>query len=61
MTIKVNGDKKFADDLRRRIKENDGYCLCAIERTNDTKCMCKDFLENIDSGYCNCGLYWKQK
>lgn len=60
MTIKVNDDKNFADDLRRRIKDNDGYCLCAIEKTDDTKCMCKEFLSGVDKGYCNCGLYRKE-
>lgn len=60
MTIRVNEDKEFANDLRKRIQENDGYCLCAIEKTPYTKCMCKEFLEKKDKGYCNCKLYRKE-
>ena len=60
MRITVNSNKDFADDLRRRIKENDGYCLCAIEKNEDTKCICKEFLYNVEKGYCACGLYKKE-
>ena len=45
MLIKVNEDKKLADEIREAIKLNDGYCCCAIEHTPDTKCICKDFIE----------------
>lgn len=41
------------------IQENDGYCVCEIEKTQDTKCMCKAFREKEESGLCNCGLYKK--
>lgn len=61
MLIKVNEDKKLADEIREAIKLNDGYCCCAIEHTPDTKCICKDFIENIKEGPCHCGLYYKVK
>lgn len=60
MRITVNSDKDFVKDLRKRIEENDGYCLCALEKTPDTKCICKEFLERVEKGYCNCGLYKKE-
>jgi len=60
LRISINKDKEFADDLRKKIMENDGYCLCAIERSPDTKCMCKEFLEKTEKGFCNCGLYCKE-
>jgi len=60
MRITVNSDKDFVKDLRKRIEENDGYCLCALEKTPDTKCICKEFLERAEKGYCNCGLYKKE-
>ena len=41
------------------IKANDGYCICAIEKTPYTKCMCKDFIELSENGVCHCGLYKK--
>lgn len=45
--------------IKLNIKNNDGYCPCAILKNKDTKCMCKDFRENIISGECHCGLYYK--
>lgn len=59
MKIVVTEDKELAEEIRRKLKENGGYCPCALEKSEDTKCMCKDFLENIKSGYCHCGLYKK--
>lgn len=41
------------------VRQNDGYCPCAIERTPDTKCMCKEFREQDAPGKCHCGLYEK--
>lgn len=58
MRIKVSDDKDLVKDIRKRLKENNGYCPCKIEKTEDTKCMCMEFLEQ-ESGECHCGLYIK--
>lgn len=47
------------EDIAAAIKANGGYCICAVEKNPDTKCMCKDFLEQKESGICHCGLYKK--
>ena len=47
------------EDIATAIKDNGGYCVCAVEKTADTKCMCKDFRESENSGLCHCGLYKK--
>lgn len=60
MRIKVNPDKDLVDTIRKKLKENDGYCPCRLTKTKDTKCMCKEFLEQTE-GECHCGLYIKQK
>lgn len=60
MRITLTTDLDVASTVRKYIKENDGYCQYADERTQDTKCMCKEFLEMQVSGYCNCGLYYKE-
>lgn len=52
-------NKERAEKIRAKIKENDGYCPCKLEKTEDTKCICKDFLEQ-GVGECNCGLYIKE-
>lgn len=58
----VNEDAEEVMTILKAIAENDGYCPCAIEKSDDTRCMCKDFRENIKSGeHCHCGLYYKTK
>lgn len=47
------------EDIAAAVKANDGYCICAVEKNPDTKCMCKDFLEQKQNGVCHCGLYEK--
>ena len=65
MKIKVNPDEEFVAEFRRTLKDNDGYCPCRAEKTADTKCMCKEFREQIADpnfeGYCHCMLFYKYK
>ena len=65
MAIRLSEDKELVEEIRQRLKENDGYCPCRIEKNNDTKCMCKEFREQIADekfeGYCHCMLYYKEK
>lgn len=60
MQIKINPDKEFVREMRKAIKDNNGYCPCKLEHTPDTKCMCKEFRE-MGEGTCHCGLYTKYK
>jgi ferredoxin-thioredoxin reductase catalytic subunit len=60
MKVRLNPDKELVDAMRSALQENDGYCPCAITKTDDTKCMCKDFRDQIAKGIpgeCHCGLY----
>lgn len=50
--IEVNPNIKILVD------HNDGYCPCAIHKTEDTKCMCREFKEQ-ESGLCHCGRFEK--
>lgn len=59
MAIKQNPDKEYANEVRKKLKENGGYCPCRLEKTPDTKCMCKEFRES-EKGMCHCGLYIKE-
>lgn len=60
MTIKVNSDRDLVADIRKRLKENGGYCPCRLTKNEDTKCPCKEFMEQ-EEGECHCGLYIKTK
>lgn len=56
MTVKINPDKDKVKEIRAALKNNNGYCPCKIEQSEDTKCPCKDLRENQE---CCCELYIK--
>lgn len=63
MRVEYNSDKKLVREVKDALRENSGYCPCSIQRTPETKCMCKDFRDKLDDiqfvGACHCGLYVK--
>ena len=65
MKIEFNEDEEIVKTIQDGLKKNDGYCPCRMEKNKDTKCMCKEFREQIQDpkfeGYCHCMLYYKQK
>ena len=65
MKIRLNENKEIADMVKEGLKARGGYCPCRREMTEDTKCMCKEFREQIAApefeGYCHCMLYYKEK
>lgn len=60
MKIRKNPDTDFVNEMKKKIKENNGYCPCSLIKNPDTKCMCKEFRE-MDEGVCHCGLYIKER
>ena len=59
MAIRLSDDKELVEEIQQKLKENNGFCPCRIEKTDDTKCMCKEFVEQEQSGFCHCELYYK--
>lgn len=62
--IRVNPDAEYAAEMRQKLKENNMFCPCSLERNKDTKCRCKEFRDQIErgeEGYCHCGLYYYEK
>lgn len=49
-----NPDAEFVRNLKKRIKDNSGYCPCQLVKNKDTKCPCLEFRT---TNYCCCGLY----
>ena len=48
----------------QQVKDNDGYCKCALVHDPDVKCMCKEFRNthptpDNPSVVCHCGVYEK--
>ena len=65
MSVRLNEDKKLVEMLKEGLRKKDGYCPCRLEKTEENKCICKDFREQIADpdfeGYCHCKLYYKSK
>ena len=65
LKITLNKDKEIVKIVKEGLKKTGGYCPCRRERTEDFKCMCKEFKEQIKNpdfeGYCHCRLYYKSK
>lgn len=60
MKVKKNENRELVVEIESKLKETDGYCPCRIAHNQDTKCMCKEFRDQIkagESGECHCGLY----
>lgn len=57
--IIVNPDAMTVKEIRQKIKDNDGYCPCKFEKTDENKCPCREFLDGEELGQCHCGLYVK--
>lgn len=60
MNISISSDTNLVNEIRQKLKANDGYCPCKLVKNSDTKCMCKEF-RDMEEGECHCGLYIKFK
>jgi len=65
MPVTLNPDKEVVNRIKEGLKKKNGYCPCRIQMTEENKCMCKEFREQIADpdfeGFCHCGLYYKSK
>jgi len=65
MKIRLNENEEVVKSVKEGLKRTGGYCPCRISRTEDFKCMCKEFRDQIADpdfeGYCHCLLYYKEK
>lgn len=57
--IVPNPDKIMFNNMSKAVKANEGYCPCMLEKNDDTKCICKEFQEQIGEDECHCGRYMK--
>lgn len=63
MSVTLNPDKEVVNTIREGLKRTGGYCPCRLQRTEENKCMCKEFRDQIADpnfeGFCHCMLYYK--
>lgn len=65
MKIRLNDNAEIVKTVKEGLAARGGYCPCRMEMSEDTKCMCREFREQIKDphfeGYCHCLLYYKEK
>ena len=65
MKIRYNEDEEILRTVTEGLAAKGGYCPCVIGKSEDTKCICKEFRKQIADpnfeGYCHCLLYYKEK
>ena len=65
MKIRLNDDAQVVAKVKAGLERTGGYCPCRLQRTEDNKCMCREFREQIRDpnfeGFCHCMLYYKEK
>lgn len=65
MKIRLNENEEIVKTVKEGLKKRGGYCPCIMVKNEDTKCMCKEFRDQIADpdfeGYCHCMLYYKEK
>ncbi len=65
MAVRLNPDKETVKAVKEGLKRTGGYCPCRVQRTEDYKCICREFREQIADpafeGFCHCMLYYKSK
>lgn len=65
MKVRLNENAEVVAAIKEGLVRTGGYCPCRLERTEDNKCMCKEFRDQIKDedfeGYCHCYLYYKEK
>ena len=65
MKLRFNEDTEVVEAVKKGLRRTGGYCPCRLERTEENKCVCREFKEQIADenfeGYCHCRLYYKEK
>lgn len=63
--ITLNPDAEVVKTIKEGLKMKGGYCPCRLERTEENRCMCQEFRQQIADpdfeGYCHCMLYYKHR
>ena len=65
MKIRFNENKEIVETVQEGLRARGGYCPCRLQKTEENKCMCKEFRDQIADpdfeGFCHCMLYYKSK
>ena len=63
MAVRLNADAEIVKTVREGLKRTGGFCPCRLERSEENRCMCKEFRDQIKDpnfkGFCHSMLYYK--
>ncbi len=63
--VRLNSDEEIVRNVKEGLELRKGFCPCKLENSEDTKCICREFREQIKDpnfeGYCHCLLYYKSR
>ncbi len=63
--IRLNENEEIVATVKKGLEATGGYCPCRLERTEENKCICQEFRNQIADpdfeGYCHCMLYYKER
>lgn len=63
--VRLNEDAQVVRTVKDGLRASGGYCPCRAERTEENRCICREFREQCADpefeGYCHCMLYYKEK
>ena len=63
--VTLNPDAEVVKMVKEGLEARGGYCPCRLEKTEDNKCICREFREQMEDpefeGFCHCMLYYKHK
>ena len=58
--IVLGDDRELIAEVNRQLQETKGYCPCALEWNESTRCICETFRNALANGAeteCHCGKY----
>ena len=65
MAVRLKDNKELVTKIKEGLEKKGGYCPCRLEKTEDNKCICREFREQMADpdfeGYCHCMLYYKSR
>ncbi len=65
MKVTLNPDESVVKMIKDGLEKKGGYCPCKLDMSEENKCMCKEFRNQIKDpdfeGFCHCMLYYKAK
>ncbi len=63
--FRLSDNAEVVATVKEGLKRTGGYCPCRLARTEENKCICQEFRQQLEdpefSGLCHCGLYYKPK